>query len=249
MSRYPAALVRLIANLGYGSRREAALLLDSGAVSHPDGLSLASLEPRQWPRLRINGEALDPLPGLVLALHKPTGYTCSHDDAGPLVYALLPPRFRRRRPPISSAGRLDRDTSGLLLCTDDGTLLHRLISPRRHVPRTYRVHLAADLRGDEADAFASGAMRLRGDDTPLKPATLEVLDARTVRLVLREGRYHQVRRMFAAVGNHVEALHRERIGGLDLGDLAEGEWRLLDPPAIAAVFAPVTGAGAPVVSS
>ncbi len=249
MSRYPAALVRLIANLGYGSRREVALLLHSGAVTHADGLPIGSLEPSQWCRLRIDGVPLDPLPGLVLALNKPTGYACSHDDAGPLVYALLPPRFRRRRPPISSAGRLDRDTSGLLLCTDDGRLLHRIISPRQHVPRTYRVRLAEDLRGDEADVFASGALRLRGEDTPLKPAALELLDARTARLVLHEGRYHQVRRMFAAVGNHVEALHRERIGGLDLGDLAEGEWRLLDPSAITTVFAPVAGGGAPLASS
>jgi len=178
--------------------------------------------------LRIDGEALDPPAGLALMLHKPVGYTCSTKDPGRIVYDLLPPRFRLRSPLLSTVGRLDRDTSGLLLMTDDGALLHRIVSPKTYLPKRYDATLAEDLRGDEATVFASGTLMLESEEAPLKPATLEVEDPRHASLVLTEGRYHQVRRMFAAVGNHVEALHRSAIGGLALGDLAPGQWRLLD---------------------
>ncbi len=228
MKAAPTALLRLLANLGYGSRKQVQQLIASGAVTHADGLALAALTPAQWAGLRVHGEPLDPQPGLLLLLHKPLGHVCSHDDVGPSIYGLLPPRWRQRHPPIASAGRLDRDTSGLLLLTDDGALLHRIIGPRRHLRRVYRVTLAQDLRGDEAALFSRGTLRLHGEDKPLRPAQLEVLGAREVRLSLHEGRYHQVRRMFAATGNHVRGLHRERIGGLDLGDLAPGAWRMLD---------------------
>ena len=125
-------------------------------------------------------------------------------------------------------GRLDRETSGLLLFTDDGQLLHRIISPKAALPKVYEATLAEPLRGNEGVLFASGALLLESETTPLKPAVLEVIDATHARLTITEGRYHQVRRMFAAVGNHVEALHRSRVGGLSLGDLPEGEWRALD---------------------
>ena len=244
MSAAPAALVRLLANLGYGSRRQVQMLIAQDAVTHADGTPLAALGPSDWPRLRVHGEPIDPLPGMALMLHKPAGCVCSHDDAGTLVYALLPPRFRRRRPPLSSAGRLDRDSTGLLLMTDDGALLHRIISPRRHVPRIYRVRLAQNLRGDEAEVFAAGTLLLKGETRPLRPARMQVTGAREARVILSEGRYHQVRRMFAAVGNHVEALHRERVGGLDLGALPPGGWRLLDAQDRARIFAAATDARA-----
>ena len=110
--------------------------------------------------MRIDGEPLDPVPGFVLMLHKPIGYTCSTQDAGVLVYDLLPPRFRRRSPTLATVGRLDRDTTGLLLLTDDGALLHRIVSPRWHIEKVYEATLARDLRGDEAEIFASGKMML-----------------------------------------------------------------------------------------
>nr|WP_255682298.1 16S rRNA pseudouridine(516) synthase [Luteimonas sp. BDR2-5] len=187
--------------------------------------------------IRVDGEPLDPPQGLALLLHKPAGYTCSNKDTGRLVYDLLPPRFRLRAPALSSVGRLDRDTSGLLLFTDDGQLLHRIISPKAGLPKVYEATLATPLRGDEAALFASGAMLLEAEATPLKPAVLEVLAPTRARLIITEGRYHQVRRMFAAVGNHVEALHRSRVGGLSLGDLGEGQWRRLDAADLDAVFA------------
>ena len=164
--------------------------------------------------------------------------TCSHKEQGPLVHDLLPRRWRGRDPAISTVGRLDKQTSGLLLMTDDGDLLHRVISPRRHIRKTYRAVLARPMTGKEAAIFASGSLMLEGETKPLAPAELTVISDREARLSVTEGRYHQVRRMFAATGNHVEALHRESLGGLVLPeDLAPGQWRLLDAAGIAAVFA------------
>jgi 16S rRNA pseudouridine516 synthase len=236
-------LDRLLANLGYGSRREVQELVRFGAVTL-DGAPVKAADiklpvtPELSQRMTVQGQPLDPPPGLALMLHKPLGVTCSHKEPGALVYELLPPRWRLREPAISTVGRLDKETSGLLLLTDDGDLLHRIISPRRHVAKRYRAVLDRPLKGDEGALFASGELVLESDDKPLAPAVLEPLTPTSANLTITEGRYHQVRRMFAAVGNHVVSLHRDRIGGLDLpGDLAPGEWRLMGPDEIAAVFA------------
>ena len=221
-------LVKLLANLGYGSRKEVARMFREGRITDAAGEVLYADDDVAHAEVRVDGEPLDPAPGMLLMLHKPVGYTCSTRDPGRIVYDLLPPRFRLRKPLLSSVGRLDRDTSGLLLMTDDGALLHRIVSPKSKLSKTYEATLAEDLRGDEAALFASGTLMLESEDTPLAPALLEPLGPRRARLVLTEGRYHQVRRMFAAAGNHVTALHRTRIGGLALADLPEGHWRLLD---------------------
>ena len=220
-------LVKHIANLGYGSRKQVQSMFREGRVTDADGEVLYADDKVEHDAIRVDGEPLDPPPGLTLMLHKPAGYTCSTKDHGRLIYDLLPVRFRERSPLLSTVGRLDRDTSGLLLMTDDGALLHRIVSPKSKLDKVYEAQLAQDLRGDEAASFASGTLLLESDDKPLLPAELDVLGPRRARLTLHEGRYHQVRRMFAAVGNHVEALHRSRIGGLALDDLAEGQWRVL----------------------
>jgi 16S rRNA pseudouridine516 synthase len=228
--------------MGYGSRTEMARLGKAGGIVL-DGVDLTDVS-RRIPvtpdlpgRMEIDGEPLDPVPGLVMMLHKPLGMTCSRKEDGALVYDVLPPRWRRRDPAISTIGRLDKQTTGLLLLTDDGDLLHRVISPKRHVAKVYRATLARPLAGTEGDVFAAGGLVLEGEDKPLSPAVLEVLSPTEARLTVTEGRYHMVRRMFAAVGNHVEGLHRERVGGLVLpDDLAPGDWRLLDPAQIEAIF-------------
>lgn len=229
-------LVKLIANLGYGSRKDVALMFREGRITDAQGEVLYADDKVAHDAIRIDGKPLDPPAGLVLMLNKPVGYTCSTKDVGRLIYDLLPSRFRHRSPLLSSVGRLDRDTSGLLLMTDDGQLLHRIVSPKAHLPKVYEATLAHDLRGDEGEVFASGTLMLDSETTPLAPATLEVVDPRHARLILTEGRYHQVRRMFAAVGNHVEALHRSRVGGLSLADLPQGQWRALDENDIGALF-------------
>jgi 16S rRNA pseudouridine516 synthase len=220
-------LVKLIANLGYGSRKHVAAMFREGRITDANGEVLYADDQVEHANIRIDGEPLDPPAPLTLMLHKPVGYTCSTKDPGAIVYDLLPPRFRLRSPILASVGRLDRDTTGLLLMTDDGALLHRISSPRSHLEKIYEATLARDLRGDEGRIFASGELQLESERTPLARASMEVLGPKTARLTLMEGRYHQARRMFAAVGNHVEALHRSRVGGLTLGDLREGQWRAL----------------------
>ncbi|QDE39997.1 rRNA pseudouridine synthase [Luteibacter pinisoli] len=229
-------LVRLLANLGYGSRKQVAQLFREGAVTDAAGDVLYADDKVEHADVRFEGEPLDPPQGMILMLNKPTGYTCSRKDVGRLVYDLLPPRFGVRNPVLSTVGRLDRDTSGVLLFTDDGPLLHRIISPKSALAKVYEATLAEDLRGDEGELFAAGTLMLEGEKDPLEPAGLEVLGTRHVRLTLTEGRYHQVRRMFAAVGNHVVTLERMAVGGLTLGGLEPGTWRLLTPEDVRTLF-------------
>ena len=244
MSKAPTLrLDRLLANLGYGSRREMQALAKNRRITL-DGTPVRDADQkvvitRDLPdHLQIDGKAIDPPPGIALMLHKPLGVTCSHKEAGPLVYDLLPTRWRMRDPAISTIGRLDKETSGLLLLTDDGGLLHRVISPKNHVAKRYRATLDRPLSGEEAAIFTAGELMLEGETKPLLPAVLETVSPTEALLTLTEGRYHQVRRMFAAVGNHVTALHRESMGGLDLpADLAAGEYRLMTDEDLAAIFA------------
>lgn len=229
-------LVRLIGNLGYGTRKDVAAMFREGRITDAAGEVLYADDRTAHADIRVDGERLDPPQGLVLVLHKPVGYTCSTRDPGRIVYDLLPPRFRLRSPLLSTVGRLDRDTSGLLLMTDDGALLHRIVSPKSKSSKVYEATLASELRGNEAAVLASGTLLLESETTPLLPVRMETLDARSVRVTLTEGRYHQVRRMFAALGNHVETLHRSRIGGLGLKDLPSGEWRALQSHDIEQLF-------------
>jgi 16S rRNA pseudouridine516 synthase len=231
-------LVKLIANLGYGSRKDVTQLFRSGRITDADGEVLYADDMVPYESIRVDDEPLDPPPGFTLMMNKPLGVTCSRKDPGRVVYDLLPPRYNVRSPALSSVGRLDRDTSGLLLFTDDGALLHRIISPKAQVTKVYEATLAQDLRGDEGELFASGSLLLESETEPLAPAALEVLGPRHARLSVTEGRYHQVRRMFAATGNHVETLQRVSIGALALGALPLGEWRALDADEIASIFAP-----------
>ena len=230
-------LVKLLANLGYGSRKDVTAMLRNGWVTSRDGAELGPDDSAAHADVLLEDEPLDPAQGMLLMLHKPVGYTCSTKDTGRLIYDLLPPRFRLRNPPLSPVGRLDRDTSGLLLMTDDGALLHRITSPKARLPKVYEAQLAEELRGEEAAIFASGSLMLESETQVLAPAQLRSVGKRVARVTTIEGRYHQVRRMFAAVGNHVHALHRVSIGGLDLGGLEPGAWRLLELQDREALFA------------
>ena len=221
-------LVKLLANLGYGSRSQVERHLRTGSVTDIHGKILGSRDFPPHAEILFKGEPLDPPAPLTLMFHKPDGYTCSTDDPGDTIYDLLPARYALRNPILSPVGRLDKDTTGMLMMTDDGKLLHRLISPKHHVPKVYRVTLDRVIEGHEEALFASGELVLRGEEKPLLPAKLEVIGEKEAFITLEEGRYHQVRRMFAAAGNHVVALKRVAIGGLALpDDLEEGEWRVL----------------------
>jgi 16S rRNA pseudouridine516 synthase len=211
------------------------VMLDGEALTRADQRITVTADLPE--RMRVQGAPVDPPAPLTLVLHKPLDLVCSHTEPGRSIYDLLPSRWRRREPALSSIGRLDKDTSGLLLLTDDGALLHRIISPKAHVTKRYHVILDRPLRGDEAERFASGTLMLEGEVRPLAPARLEALEPRVCWLTIVEGRYHQVRRMFAAVGNHVVALHRDRMGALDLPpDLAAGSYRPLAAAELAMVL-------------
>jgi 16S rRNA pseudouridine516 synthase len=221
---------KLLANLGYGSRKDVAGAIRRG-VFHAGGRAIrdpsAQLDTESLAGATFDHEALDPLFPLTILLHKPRGYTSSRDEEGHLITDLLPQRWYYRTPILSPAGRLDKDSTGAVLMTDDGQLLHRIISPKTHVQKHYRVTLRDALKGDETATFFSGTFCLSGDAKPLKPAFWQQEDERSGVMILQEGRYHQIRRMFASIGNRVETLHRFRIGGLNLDNLPEGAYRVL----------------------
>jgi 16S rRNA pseudouridine516 synthase len=238
-----ARLDRLLANLGYGSRRDVTDLVARKQVVL-DGVTLKDAGARiavtsDLPvRMTVSGQPIDPPAPLTILMHKPLDVVCSHREPGRSVYEILPQRWRAREPALSTIGRLDKDTSGLLLITDDGPFLHRVISPKSHVAKRYVATLDRPLKGDEAEVFASGELMLESETDPLAPAILEPVGERQALLTITEGRYHQVRRMFAAVGNHVTGLHRDRIGGLALpADMQPGAWRVLSPDEQAAILA------------
>lgn len=221
-------LDQLLANLGYCSRREARDWIDAGRVDVGGEIADDPGQKSHPAAVRVDGEPLDHPEGLLLLMHKPLGRVCSHDlSEGPSVYDLLPERWRRRNPVVTTIGRLDKDTSGVLLLTDQSALVHRLTSPKHKVPKVYRAALDADLPPEAAQVFAAGTLLLQGETAPCAPAQLRVLGAREAELTLTEGRYHQVRRMFSALGCEVRTLHRVRFGQLELGDLAPGRWREL----------------------
>ena len=134
----------------------------------------------------------------------------------------------RRNPKISTIGRLDVDTTGAIILTDDGDLNHKLSSPKSDVLKVYEATLAQELRGDEKEIFASGELLLNGEKKPLLPANLEIITPTLVRLEICEGKYHQVKRMFGAVGNRVIKLHRVRFDKFDVEDLKEGEYKFIE---------------------
>ena len=221
----------ILSRFGYCSRREAAVWLKLGRVTR-NGEKLSQVSAKAEPEeLCVDGEPI-PFPrGLYVVLNKPTGYTCSHREEGELVYDLLPEDWLRRNPTVNTVGRLDKETSGLLLLTDDGAFEHALTSPRRHVPKLYRFTTEAPIPPSAVALFAEGTLLLSGEKTPCQPAELVITAPCSGELTLHEGRYHQVRRMLAAVGAPVQTLQRTAIGTLRLEDLqlAEGEWAAIDP--------------------
>ena len=218
-------LDQLLANLGYCSRREARAWIQAGRVTVRskvvDDFGMKANESD----VLIDGEPLDHPDGLLLILHKPVGLVCSHEAReGPNVYGLLPERWRQRNPQVTSIGRLDKDTSGLLLLTDQSELVHRLTSPKYKVPKIYRAAVTRDLSPELIPLFSSGTLVLPDENTPCAPAELKIIAAREAEITLTEGRYHQVRRMFASQGNEVLTLHRTKFGPLELTGLPAGQW-------------------------
>ncbi|MEO7151058.1 MAG: 16S rRNA pseudouridine(516) synthase [Burkholderiaceae bacterium] len=226
-------LSQVLYSQGFGARREVAGLIAGGHVTlagavcedpfhevDPEGL-VFGVRGVAWP---YHAKAL-------VMLNKPAGVECSQKPKHhPSVYSLLPPPLRLRD--VQAVGRLDEDTTGLLLLTDDGALIHRLTSPKHHVPKVYEVGCKHPVDAAQVASLLAG-VKLIDEDTQVRAAACEATGPNALRLTLTEGKYHQVKRMIAAVGNRVETLHRSAFGALALpADLAPGQWRWLDGPQV-----------------
>ena len=224
-------LDQMLASLGYGSRRDVRKFVADGRVTvagvvqdDPGGKATPAT-------VQLDGATLEFPEGIFVLLHKPAGCVCSHDQReGRRIYDLLPPRWLQRGPAVATVGRLDRDTTGALLVTDNHVLVHRLTSPRRHVEKVYQATLDRAPEPRLVDEFASGTLLLAGEDKPCAAAQLVLRGGAEVEITLHEGRFHQVKRMFAHFGYEVCRLHRSRFGDYTLGDLSAGQWRALPPP-------------------
>jgi 16S rRNA pseudouridine516 synthase len=227
-------LAHILFTQGFGTRRDCAGLAASGLVRvgervltdpdeelDPQGLVL-SVQGQEWP---VHDKA-------VVLLHKPAGYECSTKPKHwPSVLSLLPAPLRTRG--VQPVGRLDADTTGLLLLTDDGALIHQLSSPKRHVAKVYEAVTARPVAPQQLQQLLRGVV-LNDDPAPVRAAAAVATGECALQLTLTEGKYHQVKRMVAAVGNHVERLHRSRMGALALpANLAPGQWCFLDAAQVA----------------
>jgi 16S rRNA pseudouridine516 synthase len=190
-----------------------------------------ALQLKPTDKVFLDGEQLELIGPRYIMMHKPAGYVCSTEDPDhPTVFDLMDEPLLER---LHTVGRLDLDTTGLVLITDDGQWSHKISSPKHHCAKTYRVWLADPVPAYAIAQFAEGVM-LRGEKNFTKPAELTIVEPHQALLTISEGRYHQVKRMFAAIGNKVEKLHREQIGALRLdADLEEGEYRYLTEDEVA----------------
>ena len=238
-------LSELLYSQGFGTRRLCAGLIENGLVTvRGEVLSepATEIDVSTWPvAYTVQGQSWEYQQRAYVMLNKPAGYECSHrPGAWPSVYTLLPAPLRQRPTPgkvqgVQAVGRLDQDTTGLLLLSDDGAFIHRMNSPRHHVPKVYEVTTKHPLDERQITRLKSGVV-LDDDPKPVAAADAQALGEHHLQLTLTEGKYHQVKRMVAAVGNRVEALHRSRIGGLALPtDLAPGEWRWLGEDELASL--------------
>lgn len=230
----PVAIAQILFSQGFGTRRHCAALIDHGLVTvagevvedpqqaFPTEGLVFEVEGQVWP---FHEKAL-------ILLHKPAGYECSRKPSHhPSVFSLLPEPLRNRD--IQPVGRLDEDTTGLLLLTDDGPLQHKLTSPKYHVPKLYQAVCKAEVDEAQLRQLVAGVLLEERNpklaEEPVNAVSAERLPDGRLQMALTEGRYHQAKRMVAAVGNRVLALHRQRIGALDLpADLKEGGWIWLD---------------------
>ena len=239
-------LDKLLSGRGVCSRREAAALIARGSISYAEDIRLAPDVKVEPELVRFMGKPLDP-ELLYILINKPEGTVCSHEDAGRLIYDLLPERFLKRSSAVNTAGRLDKDTTGVLLITDDGALNHRLLSPKHHVSKIYEVWTREKVYQAQADRLREGGRMLDGEKKPLLPAEVRLIPegeadfklpseienseepeySDHLFLTITEGRFHQVKRMFEALNNEVAKLHRCGFAGLNISGLEFGKWRFL----------------------
>ncbi len=220
-------LAQLLFTQGFGTRRECAGLIAAELVTI-DGAICDNPNRELVPeglQFSVRGEPWSYRAQALLVMNKPVGYECSQKPKHhPSVYSLLPAPLRNRG--VQAIGRLDEDTSGVLLFTDDGTLIHRLTSPKHHVPKVYEVSCKHPVDARQVDQLLGGVL-LHDENETVRAAACEATGTSTLRLTLVEGKYHQVKRMIAAVGNRVSSLHRSAFGEVRVEGLTPGGWRWL----------------------
>jgi 16S rRNA pseudouridine516 synthase len=244
MPKRKGTLSALLAEQGFGTRKECHRLIRNGGLElGREGSAGPLWEIAQDPEaqidpigllFRIGGLEVPYRERLYLAFHKPAGTECSHSPSHhQSVFSYFPEPFQRRG--LEAVGRLDADTTGLLFLSDSGAFNHFLTSPRKHVPKTYRVGTKHPITEEQIAKLTAG-VELHGDDGTTLPATVAMRDGKSCDLTIQEGKYHQVKRMFAAVGNRVESIHRVAIGAVSLDEgLSEGRWRWLTDAELAAL--------------
>ena len=235
---------------GFGTRRICAGLVQQGYVQIDEGLGFVDCDDathdiavHEGMPFRVQGVVWPYHAKAYVLLHKPAGYECSHKpSAWPSLYTLLPVPLRQRPQKsavqgVQAVGRLDQDTTGMLVLTDDGPLIHRMSSPRHHVPKVYEVTTAHSITDKQVQVLLEGVV-LDDSPKPVKAAACVAVSQNHMRLTLTEGKYHQVKRMLIAVGNAVVGLHRSQIGAMQLPqDLAPGQWRWITTDELQALSA------------
>jgi 16S rRNA pseudouridine516 synthase len=233
----PLRLDQILFSQGFGTRR-----LCAGLIGHGEVKVAGEVVDEPWAefdtaglQFEVAGQTWPFFDRALVLLNKPAGYECSQKPKHhPSVLSLLPAPLRERG--VQPIGRLDEDTTGLLLLTDDGSLIHKLTSPKHHVPKVYEARCKHPLTAEMVERLKTGVELREAEGKPGSEIThaegAEIVDETLLRLTLIEGKYHQVKRMVAAVGNRVEALHRPQFGALTLpADLKPGEWRWVASPA------------------
>ena len=238
------ALADMLFSQGFGTRRVCAGLVQQGWVTVA-GQSItdaaAPIEAQDGLAFTVQGQDWRYYEYAAIVLNKPAGHECSQKpSAWPSVYSLLPMPLRMRpskgkQMGVQAVGRLDQDTTGLLILTDNGQLLHRMAAPKHHVPKVYQVQCKHPVTQAQIDKLLAGVV-LEDDPKPVRASACVLTDECRLDLTLEQGKYHQVKRMLAAVGNRVEALHRSQMGQLQLpSDLKPGQWRWLDAAQVQAL--------------
>ena len=234
-------LAQILFSQGFGARKLCRLLIANGAVEVQGKVCTdaaaewdVTMGPADSPAFEfcVDGVRWQYHAKAYLMLHKPAGYECSQKaKSHPSVYALLPSPLRTRD--VQAVGRLDQDTTGMLLFSDDGQFIHRMTSPRHEVPKVYDVTTSEAVTPEQVARLIAGVV-LDDSPEPVRALAATLTTARGLSLTLASGKYHQVKRMLAAVGNHVAGLHRSQIGQLPMPpDLAAGQWRWLTPRELA----------------
>ena len=221
-------LEKILQSQGFGSRKQCRSLIESGKVKVAN--TPCSDPKANFPidnfEFTVAGQNWLYREKIYIAMNKPLGFECSHNPQHhQSVFSLLPPQLIERG--LQCVGRLDQDTTGLLLLTDDGAYLHALTHPKRHVPKRYRITMHEPVTAKQIAQLEQG-VELIGEKDLLRAHHCTLEDSRILSFTIHQGIYHQVKRMIAAVGNHVVALHREQIGQFGLGDVVEGQWIYLD---------------------